>query len=410
MKAIKCEMCGSSEIIKQDGVYVCQYCGTKYSPEEAKKLLIQGTVKIDQTETVKNYLSLAENAIKSKNYTDAEIFSNKAIEAKADEPKAWILKGKATAHLSTPENLRFEEAANCFERAIMFNNEPNYLVEVHDDLKGDLLTTVNSVMDAYMKEPSLNNSNEVVHVAKMVVSFYSEFCNKCSLDKKEFSEILAAQLIQNTIKIYETHIFKEYTKDRHPTDSQFYAFLDGAEGASNILEYATTIEEKADINKSAYDTLIKLWRKVITAESYIGDRLNLTFDTEQQNKFKRKIIGIHERWNALDPSHEIPNRSKSKGESKDETKGESKGGCYIATAVYGSYDCPEVWVLRRFRDYFLLKTLFGKFFVNTYYFISPTLVKWFGKTTWFRQIFLLPLNTLVNCLRNRGISDKPYEE
>ena len=27
-----------------------------------------------------------------------------------------------------------------------------------------------------------------------------------------------------------------------------------------------------------------------------------------------------------------------------------KGGCYVATAVYGSYDCPQVWTLRRVRD------------------------------------------------------------
>lgn len=26
-----------------------------------------------------------------------------------------------------------------------------------------------------------------------------------------------------------------------------------------------------------------------------------------------------------------------------------KAGCYIATCVYGSYDCPQVWILRRFR-------------------------------------------------------------
>lgn len=28
----------------------------------------------------------------------------------------------------------------------------------------------------------------------------------------------------------------------------------------------------------------------------------------------------------------------------------SNDGCYIATSVYGSYDCPEVWNLRCFRD------------------------------------------------------------
>ena len=26
-------------------------------------------------------------------------------------------------------------------------------------------------------------------------------------------------------------------------------------------------------------------------------------------------------------------------------------GDYISTCVYGSYDCPEGWMLRRFRDY-----------------------------------------------------------
>ena len=34
----------------------------------------------------------------------------------------------------------------------------------------------------------------------------------------------------------------------------------------------------------------------------------------------------------------------------------NSGGCYVATAVYGSYDCPEVWTLRRYRDYTLAAT------------------------------------------------------
>lgn len=35
--------------------------------------------------------------------------------------------------------------------------------------------------------------------------------------------------------------------------------------------------------------------------------------------------------------------------------------CYVATAVYGSYDCPEVWTLRRFRDFALDETWYGRF-------------------------------------------------
>ncbi|BCN30374.1 hypothetical protein bsdtb5_16690 [Anaeromicropila herbilytica] len=36
-----------------------------------------------------------------------------------------------------------------------------------------------------------------------------------------------------------------------------------------------------------------------------------------------------------------------------------KGKCYIVTAVYGSYDYPQVWTLRRFRDFYLAKSWYG---------------------------------------------------
>ena len=47
-------MCGSTNLIKEDGVFVCQSCGTKYSVEEAKKMMIEGTVSITGTVTVAN--------------------------------------------------------------------------------------------------------------------------------------------------------------------------------------------------------------------------------------------------------------------------------------------------------------------------------------------------------------------
>lgn len=48
-----------------------------------------------------------------------------------------------------------------------------------------------------------------------------------------------------------------------------------------------------------------------------------------------------------------------------------KEGCYIATAVYGSYDAPEVLTLRRFRDETLRRTALGRLFIRTYYRLSP---------------------------------------
>ena len=50
-------------------------------------------------------------------------------------------------------------------------------------------------------------------------------------------------------------------------------------------------------------------------------------------------------------------------------------GCYIATAVYGSYTCPQVVTLRRYRDDYLAKRLWGRAFIRFYYAVSPTLAK-----------------------------------
>lgn len=92
------------------------------------------------------------------------------------------------------------------------------------------------------------------------------------------------------------------------------------------------------------------------------------------------------------------------------TKMESNSGCYIATCVYGSYDCPEVWILRRFRDYTLDPTWYGRLFVKCYYAISPTLVKCFGKTKWFRVFWQSKLDMLVAKLKRDGVADTYYND
>lgn len=85
-------------------------------------------------------------------------------------------------------------------------------------------------------------------------------------------------------------------------------------------------------------------------------------------------------------------------------------GCYVATAVYGSYDCPQVWTLRRYRDTKLAKTWYGRCFIYTYYAISPTIVKWFGDTNWFKKIWRGKLDSMVNKLNKSGIENTPYND
>ena len=84
MQAIKCEVCGSTDLIKKDGVFVCRYCGMQYSLPEVQKMLC--TVKIDKTEERNNYFILARRFFAGTNYADALKYYDLALR---EDPQNW---------------------------------------------------------------------------------------------------------------------------------------------------------------------------------------------------------------------------------------------------------------------------------------------------------------------------------
>lgn len=92
MKALTCEMCGSTNLLKQDGVFVCQSCGTKYSVEEAKKMMVegtvdvQGTVKVDTSDELKNLYEIARRAKDSDNNENAAKYYDMIL---IKDPSSW---------------------------------------------------------------------------------------------------------------------------------------------------------------------------------------------------------------------------------------------------------------------------------------------------------------------------------
>jgi len=54
-------------------------------------------------------------------------------------------------------------------------------------------------------------------------------------------------------------------------------------------------------------------------------------------------------------------------------KTSEKQSCFVATAVYGDQDHPQVQKLRNFRDAKLSRTLVGRHFIKFYYVVGPTL-------------------------------------
>lgn len=77
------------------------------------------------------------------------------------------------------------------------------------------------------------------------------------------------------------------------------------------------------------------------------------------------------------------------------------GGCFIATATFGTPMANEVNILKRFRDNFLLRNRTGEMFVRAYYKLSPPIARAIKKFEMLRcvvRIFLTPIVKLLNLL------------
>ncbi len=88
------------------------------------------------------------------------------------------------------------------------------------------------------------------------------------------------------------------------------------------------------------------------------------------------------------------------GVSESELKG---GGCFIATACYGSETADEVILLQGFRDDYLSKSGVGRLFVYAYYAISPRLAIFIGRRPALRRLvkawFVNPVVSVVKKLK-----------
>ncbi len=102
-------------------------------------------------------------------------------------------------------------------------------------------------------------------------------------------------------------------------------------------------------------------------------------------------------------SYRSSQQSFSRSYSSRSTTSKSEG-CYIATAVYGTYDHPQVIVLRMFRDDILLNSQIGRKFVHLYYRYSPRIADKLKNNYLFNIIIrkLLDCFTqIINCRTSR---------
>lgn len=134
LKKMVCELCGSNEFTKDDdGLFVCDYCRTKYTPAQAKSMLVEGTVTIDKSQEYDSLFSLANVAWEAGNFVEALSYSNRVLEIKPTSKDAWLLKGKSAAKLSNLTESRYTEMTSAFTQALN-NSAPEQKSELSSEL------------------------------------------------------------------------------------------------------------------------------------------------------------------------------------------------------------------------------------------------------------------------------------
>lgn len=125
MKQLACKTCGSTDLLKLDGIFACQSCGCKYSAEEARKMMAEGvidvsgsSVKIDEASKEYNYFRMAENAEEAGKYKEMELYCRKALEINAKNPEIWRKRGDAVFCQSTLASTRIAEMTACYNETI----------------------------------------------------------------------------------------------------------------------------------------------------------------------------------------------------------------------------------------------------------------------------------------------------
>lgn len=363
MKQLTCEMCGSTDLVKQDGVFVCQSCGCKYSIEEAKKMMVEGTVevsgtvKVDTSDELSNLYQLARRARNDNNAETAAKYYDLIL---VKDPSSWeaafysvyyrALECKIIQITSSVNSI-----SNCLDSALSLIHEysEDNKIEAYMEVANRVMTAVDAFCRASMNSFGRINMNRDCASSDSVL---------------KMSEQIAAcnNLLMNL-------------------------------GNKLDLLYVTLHDEKLK------ELAISAWKR---ANSNFFLMLQY-LDSSLRNRLRDSVKSLCEPFTTqilkYEPDYQDPI-------TKQITSQASSGGCYIATAVYGSYECPQVWTLRRFRDYTLAETWYGRAFIRTYYAISPTLVKWFGHTEWFKKMWKGRLDRMVATLNAEGVDDTPYED
>ena len=363
--AVKCPSCGADIQLDDSREFgFCNYCGAKVVQD---KVVVEhrGTVKVDETEKLDNLFVLARRARDSGDDAEAASYYRQILQK---QPGDW----EAFFYANLVENASFTNAQ-----------------------AGDVATKLGRTMPAAydMAIANCDPDEGLKRIQTMTKKIADRFAGIASTGATLLRKYEGGNILTPAGKVQSDLYNKLRPTAVNTVASCVVAFDPIEKKLEEIIRGENDIDKETCKKSLLYLRRIRYGIADMQFEPSVGIKERL-IKAELIHAYAMKI-------QELDPSFAVPSV---------ESKQNKSGGCYVATCVYGSYDCPQVWTLRRYRDDTLASSWYGRAFIRTYYAVSPTLVAWFGHTDWFKKLWRGKLDRMVKSLRESGVADTPYED
>lgn len=378
----KCPQCGADiEVDTTHEAGLCKNCGAPFVTEKVLKSqnifitnnndfsgasinIVSGA---SSSTDFANFLNIAIKALDAREGAEALKYANKALEINSVSSEAWVVKMKSMTYLATFTDPKVNETTEYGKNAITY-------------APVDKKTSIEDIVYSHYLQRTLSLFSIMNERIRDTVSIQN------ALTELKFNAPFGAEQRINA------------------ADSNNITILNQLNGAALLLKISIPTESISQ-NSNYQKAVLEICNQYVKYIDGLQDRYAIykaNFSEEARKAHKAELVMLEAGLTPID-CQSIPDFRKNPNVS-------SNSGCYIATCVYGSYDCPQVWTLRRFRDDTLDATWYGRLFIRCYYAISPALVKWFGNTTWFKKIWRGPLDSLVTKLNHDGVTDTFYHD
>ena len=288
MAALVCDLCGGKLIMGSGGIATCESCGMEHSADRMKEKVqeIKGTVRVDNTHMIENYLEMAQTAKDAGNNLEAESYCNKVIEIDPTNYKAWMLKGEAAAWQSSLQNSRVDEGVTAFVKGI--NNAPEeekeeLIEEAKEQIKNLSLAMISLRADRFAKWPDEEESagfiSDLTSILSTVVTFLTQ--TGALIPMAEIMAPVATQINQSVVKAWQNVIWPDYNGDPNDSDDragkyEWQTFIERLGYCTTLVEEAINLcddDDEDDIQR--YENLIFMHKAAIDSCSWDYNYINL---------------------------------------------------------------------------------------------------------------------------------------